>query len=176
MVVTVREATLEDAEVIAIVDIASHQAAYGDIFNHDDPSRRDFEPVVAKWQNVFSLDRESRPARVVLVAVEGQEIVGYSTLGHSRDEDAQALGEVLTMYVAPERWRHGIGHQLMRSAIGWLRERHFEAATLWVLEENERARAFMRRRDGSRTERGSCLRRACPGRKIAEVRYRRVLV
>jgi ribosomal protein S18 acetylase RimI-like enzyme len=172
----IREASIEDAAAIAAVDIATHRAAYAHIFGQDDPSRGSFEPVLLRWQaGLRRAAGEALLPEIVLVAVDGDELVGYSSVGFSRDEDGKGIGEVFTMYVTPERWRQGIGHQLMEAAVAWLTGHNFEEASLWVLEENATARAFYQKQgwqaDGAR----AVLEQRLPGRAIAEVRYRRNL-
>ncbi|HTR76083.1 MAG TPA: GNAT family N-acetyltransferase [Solirubrobacterales bacterium] len=77
--------------------------------------------------------------------VERAPLVGFVTFGSSRDEDARGLAEIYALYVDPERYGGGVGRLLMAEARGRLAELGFEAAVLWVLRGNERARSFYRR-------------------------------
>ncbi len=61
----------------------------------------------------------------------------------SRDEDAgEGTAEAAATYVVPERWRAGIGSELLGAALSRLREAGFHEATLWVFAGNHGARAF----------------------------------
>ncbi|MEA2366174.1 MAG: hypothetical protein QOI32_1686, partial [Thermoleophilaceae bacterium] len=77
-----------------------------------------------------------------------------------------------TIFVAPERWRGGVGRALLAAALDHLRGRAYSEVTLWSFADNGRANAFYEaagfRRDGSeRTEDAWA--------HIPEVRYRRSL-
>jgi ribosomal protein S18 acetylase RimI-like enzyme len=80
-------------------------------------------------------------------------VVGFADIGPSRDEDAdhQRTGEVNMIYVLPERWRRHIGQELMAEARRLIRADGFGDATLWVLRDNEKAAASMRRTGGDST-------------------------
>jgi ribosomal protein S18 acetylase RimI-like enzyme len=55
------------------------------------------------------------------------------------------------IYVLPERWRRHIGQELMAEARRLIRADGFGDATLWVLRDNEKAAASMRRTGGDST-------------------------
>ena len=109
----------------------------------------------------------------MLLAEEDGELLGFSTSGESRDEDAEpSVGEIRSFFVAADRWGQGIGRGLMSAALDSLRERGFTEATLWSFEANERANAFYERagfaRDGAvRTEETWA--------QVPEIRFRRSL-
>jgi ribosomal protein S18 acetylase RimI-like enzyme len=79
----------------------------------------------------------------VLVAVDGDDLIGWLVYGASRDPDASpTVVEVYGLYVAPFAWRRGAGRMLWREAKNRISQGDAEVATLWVLEGNERARRF----------------------------------
>ena len=109
----------------------------------------------------------------MLVAEKDGELLGFSTSGDSRDEDADAsIGEIRSFFVAAGRWGEGIGRALMAAALDSLRERGFTEATLWSFEANERANAFYERagftRDGE-------LKTEEVWAHLPEIRFRRSL-
>jgi GNAT superfamily N-acetyltransferase len=77
-------------------------------------------------------------------------VIGFASPGPTRDEDAPTSLELYAIYVREKWWGSGLGYRLMEVAIGK------EAASLWVLEGNERARAFYRRQgfaeDGTKVD------------------------
>lgn len=83
------------------------------------------------------------------VSVEDR-VIGFSSPGPSRDEDAPTPLELYAIYVREKWWGSGLGYRLLDVAIGK------EPASLWVLEGNQRARAFYRRQgfaeDGLRVD------------------------
>ena len=65
--------------------------------------------------------------------------LGFVSVGPSRDE--HGVGELYAIYVDPDEWSRGAGRALIVRAEERLAEQYAEA-TLWVLEENPRARRF----------------------------------
>jgi GNAT superfamily N-acetyltransferase len=105
----------------------------------------------------------------VWVAEEGGRIVGFASIGDSRDTGGEGEGELLSIYVLPEAWGSGAGAGLMAVARDALRAR-YPTSVLWVLEDNPRARRFYER-EGWRTD-GERRADEVLGIAVAEVRYR----
>jgi GNAT superfamily N-acetyltransferase len=88
-----------------------------------------------------------------LLALDGEELLGFSTFGASRDADALGAGELYALYVDPERWRSGAGRTLVEATRERLLGRGHDEAILWVLDGNEPAERFYAadgwRRDGA---------------------------
>ena len=113
------------------------------------------------------------PAVSMLLAEEDGQLLGFSTCGGSRDEDAgRAVGELRSFFVAAGCWRQGVGRALMAAALDSLRERGCTEATVWSFAANERANAFYERagfaRDGAEKTEAAWA-------HLPEVRYRRSL-
>jgi GNAT superfamily N-acetyltransferase len=81
------------------------------------------------------------PDHPMHVAVDGGEVVGIAVAGPPRDDDLDADGwtELGALYVLPERWGAGTGRALLEAVLA-RRPRSHQA--LWVLEGNDRSRAF----------------------------------
>ena len=159
----IRRATVADAAAIADVHVRTWQAAYEHIFGADllaglDPAARE-----SRWRQTIEGDEQ-----VSLVAEEAGRVVGWCTVGPSRDADAE--GELWGIYVAPEAWGSGAGPALLGAGVEELCAAGHRDAILWVLADNPRARRFYEREgwalDGARRE-GEHL-----GVRTAEVRYR----
>jgi GNAT superfamily N-acetyltransferase len=126
------------------------------------------EPDADRW---FALIED--PAVSMLLAEEDGELLGFSTSGESRDDDANAsVGEIRSFFVAAGRWGQGVGRALMAAVLDSLRERGFTEATVWSFAANERANRFYEsagfRRDGAeKTEEAWA--------HVPEVRFRRSL-
>jgi GNAT superfamily N-acetyltransferase len=105
---------------------------------------------------VHSFGDSGADAPETLLAVEGEEILGFVAFGPSRDADTPDAGEIFALYIDPPRWSGGIGRLLMRAARERLRQRGFGEGTLWVLKGNEQAERFYRaegwRPDGAERE------------------------
>ena len=126
------------------------------------------EPDAQRW---YALIED--PAVSMLLAEEDGELLGLSTSGESRDEDADSsVCEIRSFFVAADRWGEGIGRELMAAALDSLRKRGCTEATVWSFAANERANAFYERagftRDGAGKTEDAWA-------HLPEVRYRRSL-
>jgi GNAT superfamily N-acetyltransferase len=72
----------------------------------------------------------------------GERLVGFVTFGGSRDEDLPDHGEVVALYVDPDRYRGGVGRLLMVEARRRLADSGHTDGFLWVLQGIDRARRF----------------------------------
>jgi L-amino acid N-acyltransferase YncA len=158
--VEVRPARAEDAARVAEVHVRTWQAAYEHVFGAERLAQLD---VARRRALADRLIGEGG----VSVAEQDGVVVGFVSVGPSREE--QGAGEVYAIYVAPEEWGSRAGTGLMDAAKAGLR-RSFGEATLWVLEDNPRARRFYEREgwalDGGRREEEFL------GVPVPEVRYR----
>jgi len=132
--VIVRDATGDDAEGIERIRVRGWQVAYRHLYPPDELDRL---PVDAsRWRR-----RIERPPRgwTILVAGSGGRLLGFASTGPSRDEPG--VGELYAIYVDPDAWSQGAGRALLAHAEGRLAAAYAHA-TLWVLEQNGRARRF----------------------------------
>ncbi|WP_028050247.1 GNAT family N-acetyltransferase [Cellulomonas sp. URHD0024] len=166
--VTIRPAAEGDAAGIARVHVRSWQEAYAGIVPEGYLAALDVEERSAEWASYL------RPGGsdeiLVWVALNGPSVVGFVTIGPSRDEDAgRGDREIYSIYLDPGIWGHGVARDLMRTVIASVGEK--TPISLWVLADNERARHFYRRHgfqaDG--VERYDEI----GGENLLEVRYRR---
>ena len=158
----VRPARREDAEAIADVHTLTWQAAYEDVFGAERLARIG-DRRRTQWEERLT---DPQPNWRVFVAEDAARAVGFVWTGSSLDEPGK--GELYAIYVLPEGWGTGAGSALMASALEALRG--YPSATLWVLEDNPRARRFYEREgwilDGGRRDEDFL------GVTVAEVRYR----
>lgn len=107
-----------------------------------------------------------------LIPAAGAIPIGFAHAGpereHDNDEsDSESAGsgepagqagpraELYAIYVLPEYWTAGAGHALMTEVLRQVRADGYAAISLWVLEENQRARRFYERAGFAVT--GRCL-------------------
>jgi GNAT superfamily N-acetyltransferase len=136
-----RLAKLEDARAVARVHVGSWQAGYRGIFPDEFLDSLDEKGRARWWEQRLAEGRGG-----TFVAERSGEIVGYSSLTAS---DIAGWGEVLAIYVAPDHWGLGVGHELMNASIQWFEHAGFEKALLWVTDNNARARRFYERQGWS---------------------------
>ena len=89
----------------------------------------------------------------ILIAKDGDRVIGFTGYGKCRDEDLPDAGEVFAIYVLSEYYGTGTGKKLMDAA---LEELDSSQTALWVLKGNERAMRFYKkcgfRFDGAENE------------------------
>jgi GNAT superfamily N-acetyltransferase len=129
----VRDARPDDAFAVESIRVRGWQIAYRHVFPPDqlDAMRVD----EARWRKRFT----EPLGWSTFVAEHGDDVVGFATVGPSRDESG--IGELYAIYVDPEEWSQGAGGALLQAAERRL-ALDFEEATLWVLTANARARRF----------------------------------
>lgn len=167
----IRDAHPDDALDIAKVQIATWQAAYGDILPADHLSALpDGVGRRAQWWGERAASAE--PRGHTLVVEQDREVIGFADIGPSRDPDADSLrvGELNAIYVLPHAWGRGVGRALMAEMVAALRAAGFGVATLWVLEANLRARRFYEA--AGWTDDGSAKDETIGQVVVREVRYR----
>jgi ribosomal protein S18 acetylase RimI-like enzyme len=136
----IREATPGDAEAIASIHVRAWRWAYRGQLSDDYLDGLRVEDRLEQHRR--SLEGQRPDWRTWVVEDEGS-VVGFAVTGTSEDADADPkTGELYAIYLEPSRVGTGIGRALFEHAVDELRERGFTAATLWVLEANERARRF----------------------------------
>lgn len=144
MSLNVRRATPRDAADIAQVHVASWQRAYRGLIPQGYLDSLSVQARTETWAR--NLERPALPGVATLVAELDGLVVGFASVGPSRDDDARpGSGELWGLYVHPDAWGHGYGHALHAAAMGVLRSTGVTSATLWVLTTNERARHFYER-------------------------------
>ena len=162
----VRDAIVADARRIEEIRVHTWRVAYRHVLP---PEALDAMPVdETRWAHRIM---EPPPGWGIYVAEEESRIIGFASIGPSRDQDG--IGELYAIYVEPDAWSTGTGGALIEYAEDGLRATWSEA-TLWVLEDNPRAQRFYERagweRDGLRKV------ETFLGMEVPEVRYRKRLM
>ena len=133
--ISLRDATADDAEQVARIYVDSWNAGFAGQF----PARALSQREVARWRD----DLADAPVRW-RVAVDSGEAIGFAGTGPCRDPVDPRLGELDTIAVSPDCWRRGVGRALMDDALDALRAAPLGAAVLWTLADYARGDAFYR--------------------------------
>lgn len=154
---TVRDAHLADAGALAEIQVRSWRAAYRGLL----PETVLAELSESAVRDVWDARLQHPPPRTAtLVVTDAGDVVGFSGFGPPLDGDPGPTdGHLYTLYLLPDRWGRGLGRLLHDAAIARMGALGFTAATLWVLDGNDRAIDFYRRAgwqpgDGTRTDVG----------------------
>lgn len=136
-----RAAGVGDAAAIAAVQTASWQAAYAHLLPADWLAGMSAHAGQENWARVLADGTSS-----VVLALRGDEVVGYVSSGPSRDADAAAgTHEVYALYVHPAHWAAGHGRRLWAQACATARAAGASQLTLWAIVGNARGTAFYER-------------------------------
>lgn len=165
-----RRATGEDALAVAEVHLGAWRVAYRGVIPDEYLDALDVEARASR----YTFDATGPDDLATWIALDNGAVVGFVTIGPCGDDDATGAGEIFALYVAPARWRSGIGARLMAGGGERLRERGFVDAVLWVLERNLQARAFYEAR-GWRAD-GAAKTIDFGAETLVEIRYRSALV
>ena len=144
MALIVRLANAADAAGVAAVHVASWQEAYSGLLPQHCLDSLSVQDRTQTWEQILS--RPPIPGVATLVAELDHRIIGFASIGPSRDDDAEpGTQELWGIYLHPDHWGAGHGHTLHAKALAGLRATGSTAtaeATLWVLAGNKRARRF----------------------------------
>lgn len=139
---SVRPARAEDAERVARVQLATWQEAYADLLPPEALALPE-EQAAAVWLNAIEAPTTGRHR--VLVALEGQDVVGFvaSTPADDEDLDAGTSAELAAMLVVPRWGRRGHGARLMAASVEDWRRQGVGTAVAWAWERDEATRSFL---------------------------------
>jgi len=124
-----RAAESDEASVLAALHLRTVLHAYADIFP---PAALPptLEDLTRDWE------RRINEAHV-FVAVEAGALIGMVAAGTS-----EGAGHLSRLHVDPRRWGEGIGRALYDRCLADIELAGHDAATLWVLERNDRVRSW----------------------------------
>lgn len=77
-----------------------------------------------------------------IILEEQGDICGICHIQPARSRDSEVWGEIVSIYLLPEKWGCGCGSRLLQLALCKLQERGFDNVCLWILQDNGRARKF----------------------------------
>ena len=163
-----RPAEFSDSKGIARVHTRSRQMAYRGILPDEWLDALRWEDRKIRWDAILSSGNRGN----VHVAIDSlDEIIGFASIGPSRDEDIDQpeVHELYAIYLLPEKWGMGIGSALLTAVINEVPQ-SAKWLSLWVLEENIRARNFYESRGF--TLDGATMLAEIDGHQREEVRYR----
>jgi GNAT superfamily N-acetyltransferase len=140
----VRAVTPADVRAVTRLQVDSWRAAYAGIIPAGYLAAMS---AAEREQRHLARVTDPEPRAAYLLAERDERVVGMANVGPARDDDLDpsATGEIRAMYADPAAWSTGVGAALMRAALDHLGAGGFTAVTLWVLEDNERARRFYER-------------------------------
>jgi ribosomal protein S18 acetylase RimI-like enzyme len=137
---SIRRATLTDADAIARIQYLSHTTAFRAFVPAAWVATRDIDTYRRAWRERLLAAGEL----VAWVALEGDDVVGTISAIRLPDDAAEGgkIAAIRSCHVHPERIGLGIGSQLWGCVESFLRESGFACARLDIIAANARARRF----------------------------------
>jgi GNAT superfamily N-acetyltransferase len=133
-----RTAVPGDEMAVARVHVRAWQVAYRGLIPEGYLDRLRPEDRAVRYD--FTHEDPLKPQTVV--AVDDDAICGFVTVGPARDKELKNFGELMALYVEPDRWKQGYGLALVREGRERLMALGYSSAYLWLLRENRRAARF----------------------------------
>ena len=132
---SIEKANKSNARDIAIIHTAAWKAAYKGII----PQKFLDDISINGWQKSwhFQLKKE---AKVLLIKVNFKPM-GFAQICKNSGHDSE-IGEINSIYIHPNVWRHGLGSKLCTATLNELKILGYQKAMLWVLSQNVNARQF----------------------------------
>jgi phosphinothricin acetyltransferase len=138
--VLTEHARVQDAAV-------DHLRALNDIYNHYVRASHctfDVEPISIEARREW-FDEHADPRHRVLVAVVGEQVVGFASSGRYRARPAYETSVETSVYVAPDRLGRGIGASLYAVLFDALSKQDVHRAVAGIAQPNEPSVALHRR-------------------------------
>jgi GNAT superfamily N-acetyltransferase len=140
--VSVRPALPTDARLIADLQIEVWRADYAELLPAG--ALEALSPIEVAEQWAAAAAQPPTRAHAVLVALEGNQVVGFAATAPSSDPDLEeeTAGELLILLVSADHRRSGHGSRLMAAAVSGLQDAGRMQATAWLLEGDVVLREF----------------------------------
>ena len=167
----IRDALVADARAMGRLHVRAWQSAYRGVMPDEYLDGLVAEERVEMWHSRLSRS-DLHP---LLVAVVAEVVVGFAAFGAENAPTAPiSCGELYAMNLDPDHWGRGIGRVLLRGVTERLISMGYEEAVLWVVPENERARALYES-EGWVAD-GGVSTEDILGVTVTDIRYRKSLV
>ncbi len=130
---SIRPATVDDMAGVTRLRIAGWRAAYSHVMQQSFLDRME---ALAEREVASRRARFGEDDVIQWVGILGGSIVGWALSGPGRAEDASTPRELYALYTDAATHGSGLATALLHAVVG------DGPASLWVLEDNPRARAF----------------------------------
>jgi GNAT superfamily N-acetyltransferase len=144
--VSVRPARPEDAEAVARVQLVTWRTAYRAVLPLAVLDGWDEQAAVASWR--AAVTSPPTPGHGVLVAVEGDQVVGFAAYGPPElspgetPNEAGPTTEIAPMLVEPRWGRRGHGSRLLAAVADLARATGAARLQVWLPEADEASARF----------------------------------
>ncbi|TFB55176.1 GNAT family N-acetyltransferase [Cryobacterium tagatosivorans] len=133
-----RPAVLEDADALGVLHIAVWRFTYQACMDPNFLAGLDAAEWIANWRRILGTD-DGRRTIVAVDPERGGAIVGFASAGPSHDAEPIADTELYVLNTDVSCHGSGVAARLLESVL------FHQSASLWVVEQNDRAQAFYRK-------------------------------
>jgi len=138
----VRDATAADAAAIASIQSACWHRAYGQTWPAEVFDSLGAQDLEMQWAR--AVIAPPGPGYRLLVATEGDQVVGFAALAPSADPDSHAgEAEIVAWEVHPEHQRSGHGGRLLNAIADHARSIGAHTLTIWLTPDDEPRRTLL---------------------------------
>lgn len=147
----IRKNLLKDQEQMAQIKTDGWRTAYDKIIAAKYLKEMDAHSLAQRYVSSFEEYKD-----LVLVAVRGNEVLGYSCFSHS-DKSGKYDSELVSLYVKKEEAGRGIGSNLLIETAKELLDRGSHNMIVWCLSDNKNAINFYEELGGINVEEKEAL-------------------
>lgn len=151
---TIKPATLEDAQTLASIHLPAQQKAYSGIVDAEYLAQQTVEGYTRNWAGW--IEDPNNPISV-FISYDAGNPAGFICIGPLRTPPPGTSkirpaypSEIYAVHVHPDCWGKGHGRALMAQGAKSVKEQKQNALCLWVIEKNEKARGFYDHLGGQR--------------------------
>lgn len=142
----IRKNELKDQEQMAHIKVDGWRTAYDKIVASKYLNELNYEEQTERYIRSFEDYKD-----LVLVAVEGNEVLGYSCFDIKKFYEKYD-SELVSLYIKPDHKGKGIGSALFKETVKELLSRDRKNMIVWCFAENEKAIRFYEKLGGKNVE------------------------
>lgn len=140
--VSLRRATLDDAEAIAAVRVESWQATYRGMIPDNYLDEMRVEDSMLQWRQILQAMSQAEDRICVYVAESEGHIIGFASCMMLPEPKLGMQAELTAVYLRSAWQRSGIGRRMVQKVARTLQAQGAESLLVWVISGNSIARNF----------------------------------
>lgn len=140
--VSLRRATVDDAQAIAAVRVESWQANYRGMIPDNYLDEMRIEDSMLQWRQILQAMAQAADRICVYVAESDGHIIGFASGMMLPDRKLGMQAELTAVYLRPAWQRSGIGRRMVQKVARTLQAQGAESLLVWVISGNSIARNF----------------------------------
>lgn len=138
MKIEINKVSLGDEETLAYIQTESWKHAFKEIIKEDDLiACTNINDAKGMYRRLL----ENNIGRGYILKADGKpQCIAW--WDKSRDEDLSTSAELICIHSLPDRWNMGCGSMMMQRVMDDIKSEGYDSVSLWVFEDNIRARKF----------------------------------